>query len=230
MTIYSLDVLLFLFGNCKLSITKETLWNKAGLLNYKAGDMCQVIKWKKNCYHPSADLSKHYDIPSLTSQGQILSCLKRRRLKVKVLVTQSCSTLRDSMDCSQPGSSPRKSSGKNTGVGCHSILQRVFMTQGSNLSLRTASRFFTTWVMKIWCLLHGWGRRQSFPPLNPKFSFDYKNVAPLNPGAEPPFPSTSITQKFPILRNLLAAYHFSFCWISSSETQRTWASVRSQTR
>ena len=95
---------------------------------------------------------------------------------------------------------------------------------------RTASRFFTTWVMKIWCLLHEWGRRQSFPPLNPKFSFDYKNVAPLNPGTQPPFLSTSITHKFPILRNLLAAYHFSFCWISSSETQRTWASVRSQTR
>ena len=158
MTIYSLDVLLFLFGNCKLSITKETLWNNAGLLNYKAGDMCQVIKWKKNCYHPSADLSKHYDIPSLTSQGQILSCLKRRRLKVTVLVTQSCSTLRDSIDCSQPGSSPRKSSGKNTGVGCHSLLQRVFLTQGSNLSLSHCKQIlyhlsdenlmFTPWMRK----------------------------------------------------------------------------------
>ena len=25
--------------------------------------------------------------------------------------------------------------GKNTGVGCHLLLQRIFLTQGSNLSL-----------------------------------------------------------------------------------------------
>ena len=32
------------------------------------------------------------------------------------------------MDCSPPGSSP----GKNTGVGCHALLQEIFWTQGSN--------------------------------------------------------------------------------------------------
>ena len=42
--------------------------------------------------------------------------------KVKVLVTQSCLTLCDPMDCSRPGSSVhRDSSGKNTGVGCHAL-------------------------------------------------------------------------------------------------------------
>ena len=30
---------------------------------------------------------------------------------------------------------PWDSSGKNTGVGCHSLLQGIFLTQGSNLSL-----------------------------------------------------------------------------------------------
>ena len=30
---------------------------------------------------------------------------------------------------------PRDSPGKNTGVGCHAILQGIFPTQGSNLSL-----------------------------------------------------------------------------------------------
>ena len=30
---------------------------------------------------------------------------------------------------------PRDSSGKNTGVGCHSLLQGIFLTQGSNLHL-----------------------------------------------------------------------------------------------
>ena len=42
--------------------------------------------------------------------------------KVKVLVTQSCLTLCDPMDCSRPGSSVhRDSSGKNTGVSCLSL-------------------------------------------------------------------------------------------------------------
>ena len=47
-------------------------------------------------------------------------------MKVKVSVTQSCPTLCDSVDCSQ-WKSPRK----NTGVGCRSLLQGIFLTQGS---------------------------------------------------------------------------------------------------
>ena len=39
-------------------------------------------------------------------------------------VTQSCLTLCDPLDCSPPGSSVhRLSPGKNTGVGCHALLQ-----------------------------------------------------------------------------------------------------------
>ena len=49
---------------------------------------------------------------------------------------QSCLTLCDSMDCSPPGSSVhRDSPGKNTGVGCHALLQGIFPTQGSNPGL-----------------------------------------------------------------------------------------------
>ena len=52
------------------------------------------------------------------------------------LVTQSCPTLCDPMDCSLPGSSVHGDSlGKNTGVGCHALLQGIFPTQGSNLCL-----------------------------------------------------------------------------------------------
>ena len=52
------------------------------------------------------------------------------------LVTQSCLTLCDPMDCSLPGSSVhRDSQGKNTGVGCHGLLQGIFPTQGSNPGL-----------------------------------------------------------------------------------------------
>ena len=39
------------------------------------------------------------------------------------------------MDCSPLGSSVRHSPGKNTGVGCHFFLQRMFLTPGSNLCL-----------------------------------------------------------------------------------------------
>ena len=40
------------------------------------------------------------------------------------------------MGCSPPGSFVHKDSpGKNTGVGCHALLQGIFKTQGSNLHL-----------------------------------------------------------------------------------------------
>ena len=48
----------------------------------------------------------------------------------------SCVRLCDLMDCSPPGSSVlRDSLGKNTGLGCHALLQGIFLTQGSNLHL-----------------------------------------------------------------------------------------------
>ena len=53
---------------------------------------------------------------------------------VKVLVTQSCPALCDSMDCSPPGSSVCGIL-KNTGKGSHSLLQEIFLTQGSKLGL-----------------------------------------------------------------------------------------------
>ena len=46
---------------------------------------------------------------------------------------------RSVMDCSPPGSPmlphPWDSPGKNTGMGCHFLLQEIFPTQGSNLCL-----------------------------------------------------------------------------------------------
>ena len=52
------------------------------------------------------------------------------------LVVKSCPTLCNPMDCSPPGSSVhgggRISPGRNIGVGCHALLQRIFPTQGSN--------------------------------------------------------------------------------------------------
>ena len=62
---------------------------------------------------------------------------KKGNAKVKV---KSFSRVRlcESMDCRLPGSSgdsPCSSSGKSTGVGCHYLLQGIFLTQGLNLDL-----------------------------------------------------------------------------------------------
>ena len=51
----------------------------------------------------------------------------RSKSEVKVLVTQLCPALCDPMDYSLPG--------KNTGVGCHSLLQEIFPAQQSNTGL-----------------------------------------------------------------------------------------------
>ena len=51
-------------------------------------------------------------------------------------VFQLCPTLCDPMDCSPSGSSLHGIfPGKNTGVGCHFLLQEVFLTLGSNPTL-----------------------------------------------------------------------------------------------
>ena len=51
-------------------------------------------------------------------------------------VAKLCLTLCDPMDCSLPGSSVLGDSpGKNTGVGCHALLQGIFPTQGLNSAL-----------------------------------------------------------------------------------------------
>ena len=49
----------------------------------------------------------------------------------------------------RPGSSVLEDSpGKNTGVGCHALLQEIFLIQGSNPGPRIAGRFFTVWATR----------------------------------------------------------------------------------
>ena len=61
---------------------------------------------------------------------------------------QLCLTLCDPMDCSPQGSPVHWDfSGKNTGVGCNTLLQGILPTQGLNLDLLhlcIAGRFFTS--------------------------------------------------------------------------------------
>ena len=52
------------------------------------------------------------------------------------LVSQSCLTLYNPMDCSLPGTSVLwDSPGKNTRSGCHALFQGIFPIQGSNPGL-----------------------------------------------------------------------------------------------
>ena len=51
------------------------------------------------------------------------------------LVPKLGPTLWDTMASSPPGSSVQDFPGRNTGVGCHFLFQRIFPTQGSNLGL-----------------------------------------------------------------------------------------------
>jgi len=59
------------------------------------------------------------------------------------LIAQLCPTLCDPMNCTLSGSSVLGDSlGKNTGVGCHSLLQGIFPTQGLNPGLLHCRQIF----------------------------------------------------------------------------------------
>ena len=59
------------------------------------------------------------------------------------LVTQLCPALCNSMDCSPSGSSVHGDSlGKNTGAGCHALLQRISPTQGLNPGRSALQAYF----------------------------------------------------------------------------------------
>ena len=82
------------------------------------------------------------------------------------LVTQLRLTLCDPLDCSPAGSSVHGDSpGKNTGVGCHSLLQGIFLTQELNTGLLHWRQILypseppgkpTQWI----CWLNIWGEKK----------------------------------------------------------------------
>ena len=84
-------------------------------------------------------------------------------LRFVCLVSQSCLTLCNLTDCSPPGSSVHGDTpGKNTGVGCHILLQGTFPAQG--------------WNPRLLCLLH-WqaGSLPLAPPEHYHVSMGYCN-------------------------------------------------------
>ena len=74
-------------------------------------------------------LYSHSGKISLKTKHTLARCMHAKSL-------QSYQTLCNTMDCTPRGSSVHGDSpGKNTGVGCLSLLQGIFPTQGSNLHL-----------------------------------------------------------------------------------------------
>ena len=69
-----------------------------------------------------------YCLPLPTPENTLLSGMTSELLRI---VTKSCLTLCNPTNYSPPGC-PWDSPGKNTGVGCHFLLQGVFPTQESN--------------------------------------------------------------------------------------------------
>ena len=93
------------------------------------------VRGYKNIFHANGKQKK---------AGVAILISDKIDLKIKITrdkegwseIAQSCPTLCDPMDCSPPGSSVHGIlPGKNTGVGCHFLLQGIFPTQGSNPSL-----------------------------------------------------------------------------------------------
>ena len=64
---------------------------------------------------------------------------------LQLLSRFSCVWLCSPLDCNPPGFSVH---GKNTGVGCHALLQRPFPTQGSSLGLLHCRQILYHWGSK----------------------------------------------------------------------------------
>ena len=65
------------------------------------------------------------------------------------LVAQSCPTLCNPMDYSPPGSSVQGDSpGKNTGMGCHALLQASSQPRDRTQVSHLVGEFFTVWVTR----------------------------------------------------------------------------------
>ena len=108
---------------------------------HKESDTTEQLNWPPCHWQP---------FPTLQVFGLFLPLLK---VKVKVLVAQSCPSLCDPMDCSPPGSSVH-------GVLQVSILEwaAISFSRGSSQPKNqarvswTAGRFFTIWATREWCL------------------------------------------------------------------------------
>ena len=92
---------------------------------------CHFLKGDFPIYHHPKGRTDH---SSKCLQSTVYLILPWACVRGKSL--QLCPTLCDPMNCNPPGSSDHGDSpGKNTGVGCHALLQGIFLPQESNQGL-----------------------------------------------------------------------------------------------
>ena len=113
--------------------------SKASILQCSASFIVQLS-------HPYMTAGKTIALTRQTFVGKVMSLLFNMlsrlvitflpRSKYLLIVAQSCPTLCDPHGL-QPATRlcPWNFPGRNTGVGCHCLLQEIFLTQGSNPSL-----------------------------------------------------------------------------------------------
>ena len=89
--------------------------------------MSVLVKWRSK--------RRGLRITGILHTSKVLFRLLHFHKEKIVLVAQSCPTFCYPMDCSLPAPLSMNSPGKHTEVGCHYLLQGIFLTQGSNPGL-----------------------------------------------------------------------------------------------
>ena len=138
--------LLFVLSGRNSTQQVKFKWNLLVNITGKLKDwnwLCELVVQRSKGWHQPS----HYPLSLSLSLSLSLDDLLKSTLppfhlffkfpySVLCLVAQSYLTLCDPMDCSLPGSSVHGDSpGKNTGTGCHALLQQIFPTQGLNAGL-----------------------------------------------------------------------------------------------
>ena len=113
-----------------------------------APQFCIFYSWEtRRLRLPESRLLQIKQRQICVSRGSPFSNISHACTTSAVCCAVQCSAVSDSfdpMDWSPPGSSVQGDSpGKNTGVGCHALLQGFFPTQGSNPSLPHCRRILS---------------------------------------------------------------------------------------
>ena len=99
----------------------------ASLSNKSFANITLILRWLTNYKKFKSCVNQGRGLPATQAGTQPAKCQSVQSPVGACSVTSLC----DPMNCSPPGSCPRKFPGKNTGVGCHFLLQGIFPAQSS---------------------------------------------------------------------------------------------------